>query len=336
MLLALLLCLSLVGCHMNPIGLELGAGWQDRSVAVWRNARPDMMALSPSGKWLYISCETNAGNAPSLVAINMETGRQYYLISGLVRADGLKFAPDDSLWIGEEFSGGLIWRVTDADKLPPEQTVDRSSQTASYDAIEPFRAAGKFPHEGIAFSRDRHFAYLADENKTGGVYRLDLATRKLSVLDESKQWRLINDASDAPADARHLHALKFNRIEDMETMPDGRVLMAETGTGRILSLSDTGSKASIDTLFHDSRIAHPDNLAWDQKRHLLWITDDDKPSSLWTWDGKQARRIALHKTAEITGVLPIGDDIYINLQGNQSGPDITVRLFEKSPEPINP
>lgn len=336
LLLVSLLLLALAGCHMNPTGLELGPGWQERSVAVWRNARPDMMALSPSGKWLYISCETNAGNAPSLVAINMRTGRQYYLISGLVRPDGLKFAPDDSLWIGEEFADGLIWRVSDADKLPTEQTVDRTSLTASYDAIEPFRAAGKFAHEGITFSRDKRFAYLADENKNGAIYRLDLSTRNLSVLDDDMHWRAIDDASDARAEARHLHALGFKRPEDMETMPDGSIVLAETGTGRILKLVDNGTKVSIKTLLHDARIAHPDNLAWDQKRHLLWITDDDKPSSLWAWDGKQAKRIASHKGAEITGVLPVGDDIYINLQGNQSGPDMTIRLFEKRPEPLNP
>jgi len=315
---------------MNPIGLELEAGWQQRSVAVWRNSKPDMLALSPGGKWLYVSCETKANrNAPSLTAINLETGRQYFLIFGLMRADALKFAPDGSLWIGEEFPEGLIWRIPDIDKLPPEQTVDRLSLTASHASIVPFRAAGKFAHEGLTFSHDERFAYLADEHKAGGIYRLDLAARSLSVLDESLQWRKVSDPDEARATARHLQAATFNRLEDMETMPDGRILLAETGTGKVLVLSDHGTKASIETLLQDERIAHPDNLAWDEKRQLLWLTDDDKPSALWTWDGRSIHRIALHRTAEITGVLPIGDEIYINLQGGKNGSELTVRLFEK-------
>ena len=36
----------------------------------------------------------------------------------------------------------------------------------------------------------------------------------------------------------------------------------------------------------------------------------------------------MHKKAKITGILPIGDNVFINLQAGQSGPDLTIRLFE--------
>jgi len=330
LLIALPMALLLPGCDMNPTGLEVADGWQHRSVAVWRNSRPDMMALSPSGRWLYISCETSAAsNAPSLVAINMESGRQHFLLFGLMRADALKFAPDNSLWIGEEFPEGLIWRIADVDKLPAEQTVDRMSLRASHPAVQPFRPAGRFSHEGLTFSHDGRFAYLADEDKVGGIYRLRLSDRSLSVLNQDMRWRKVEKPDDARATARKLHAARFNRLEDMETLPDGRILLAETDTGKILALSDKGETAQIETLLSDARIVHPDNLAWDEKRQLLWITDDDTPSALWAWDGRQAMRVALHKKAEITGVLPVGDDIYINLQGLKGGPELTVRIFEK-------
>jgi len=329
MLLALPLGLLAGGCEMNPTGLQMSPGWQQHSVAVWRNSRPDMLALSPNGKWLYVSCETNAAtNAPSLVAINMENGRQHFLLFGLMRADALKFAPDDSLWIGEEFAEGLIWRIADVDKLPAEQTVDRLSVRASHDSVQPFRPAGRFSHEGLSFSHDGRFAYLADEHKAGAIYRLRLADRSLHVLDRQMIWQPVPEPDEARAAAVRLNAATFNRLEDMETLPDGRILLAETDTGKILALSDHGDKASIETLLHDDRIMHPDNLAWDSKRKLLWITDDNTPSALWAWDGLKARRIALHHKAEITGVLPVGDDIYFNLQGGKGASELTVRIFE--------
>lgn len=323
---------------MNPTGLQTASGWDKHSVAIWRNSRPDMLALSPNGKWLYISCETMAGSSnPSLVAIDMESGRQHFLLFGLMRADALKFAPDGSLWIGEEFPEGLIWRIADVDKLPAEQTVDRLSLKASHEAIQAYRPAGRFAHEGLSFSLDGQFAYLADEQKEGGIYRLRLADRSLSVLDRDMRWQAVAEPEEARSAAKHGQAATFNRLEDMETMPDGRILLTETDTGKILALTDKGNTAVIETFLHDERIVHPDNLAWDEKRKLLWITDDDKPSALWVWDGRQASRIALHHKAEITGVLPVGNDIYINLQGDKGEPELTVRLFEKHlREPTSP
>jgi len=323
----------LMACHMDPIGLELNAGWHARSMAVWKNVRPDMLALSPSGKWLYISCETRGGVlTPSLAAINLETGHYQILVSGLIRADGLKFAPDGSLWIGEEFPQGLIWRIADVDNLPPAQIVDRARMISSHRAIAPFHAAGRFAHEGISFSGNKRFAYLANEAEEGALYRLNLKTRRMEVLHADKGWITITAAFDPQDQARHLQARIFNRIEDMETLPNGRVLMAETGTGRILMLDDTGEHPEITEYLQDSRIAHPDNLAWDATRKWLWITDDSTPSSLWAWDNRKLMHIATHQHAEITGVLPVEGIVYLNLQGRSDGPELTLRLSETTTE----
>jgi sugar lactone lactonase YvrE len=319
----------LAACNMDSTGLELTSGWHAHSVVVWKNIRPDMLALSPDGKWLYISCETNASIlAPSLVAIDLETGGPRILISGLMRADGLKFAPDGSLWIGEEFPQGLIWRIADVGRLPVRQTVDRARMVSSHPAIAPFRAAGRFAHEGITFSQDKRFAYLADEAVRGSLYRLTLNTRHMDVLSADKGWVAISPALDIRNQAEHLQARTFNRIEDMETLPDGRILMAETGTGSILVLNDADNDPEIEEYLHDSRIAHPDNLAWDAVRKWLWITDDSSPSSLWAWDGQKLIHIATHRHAEITGVLAVNNTIYLNLQGRSDGPELTLRLNE--------
>ncbi len=317
---------AFAACDMNPTGIELAPGWQARSVVAWRHVRPDMLALSPSGQWLYVSCETNASMlAPSLTAIDLKSGRHPFLIYGLMRADGLKFAPDGSLWIGEEFPGGLIWRIADPDKLPPEQKVDRARLAATHPAIAPLEFAGRFSHEGIAFSRDGRFAWLADENPHGGLYRLNLRTRTLQWLTKDG-WRRVRPADQASRRS-------FNRIEDMETLPDGRVLMAETGTGRILALDDRGARPHISVYLSDARLTHPDNLAWDAGRRWLWITNDDTPSSLWAWDGRTLVRIATHPHAEITGVLPVGDEVYFNLQARGNGPELTMRLSEQINHP---
>ncbi len=317
----------LTGCDMNPIGIDLAPGWQARSVVAWRHVRPDMLALSPSGRWLYVSCETRASMmAPSLAAIDLKRGHHSFLLYGLMRADGLKFAPDGSLWVGEEFPGGLIWRIAQPDKLPVEQKVDRARLTASHPAIAPLDFAGRFAHEGIAFSPDGRFAWLADEHEHGALYRLNLRTRQLAWLTDAG-WRPATAASRAT-----LRPRAFNRIEDMETLPDGRVLMAETGTGRILALDDTGRKPRVSVFLADARIPHPDNLAWDKHRRWLWITNDDTPSSLWAWDGRRVFRVAQHAHAEITGVLAVGRDIYFNLQAAGRGPELTMRMRERAPD----
>lgn len=322
---------SLTACNINPTGIQMQAGWQARSLAAWHDHHPDMMVFSKDGKWLYISCETQASLlSPSLIAINLENNQQHTLLFGLARADALKMSPDGSLWLGEEVPDGLIWRITEPSKLPDEQRVDRMQLQSSHPAITPLLHAGRFSHEGLTFSQDGRFAYMADEWKEGCIYRYDMRTRKLYVLHKKKGWIAIREPNNARIDAEKLHGQYFDRIEDMETLPDGRVLLAETGTGKILVLDDHGDKPSIQTWLEHDQLIHPDNLAWDEQRGWLWITDDDKPSYLWAWDGKELREIARHDDAEITGVTIRGDDVYINLQRSLSRPEILLHLHEQA------
>ena len=325
----LLIVLLLAACKLDVIGMQLAPGWKVRSVAVWRNMRPDMLALSPDGKWLYLTCETQASlEEPSLAAVYLPNGHHVIMLNGLQRADGLKFAPDGSLWVGEEFDRGLIWRIAEVDRIPAEQHVDRTTMEISSTSIAPLASAGAMAHEGITFSKDGRYAYLADEWSKGCLYRHDLRDHRLEVLHETRGWLPVAQPDEARFIAQKLHAQPFNRVEDLETLPDGRILMAETGTGRILMLDDRGTSPSISLYLKQADLKHPDNLAWDARRAWSWITDDDKPSRLWAWDGRRLIRIASHDHAEITGVLPDGDTIYLNLQGNTSGPDLTLKLTE--------
>ncbi len=327
--------LSLAACHFDPIGLQLADGWQATSLAVWRHARPDMMVHSRDRRYLFVSCEKRAAlDAPSLYIHNRNSGKSVLLLSGLNRADGLKMAPDGSLWLGEESNDGLIWRIAEPDKLPAEQFVQREKQRASHPAIAPLIRAGTFAHEGIAFSRDGAYAYLPDEHPRGALYRYRMRPpHLLQVLDGDLRWRTVSDPTQARAFARTIRAASFNRMEDAEVLPDGRLLIAETDAPRIIAVTDHGDRAEVATYLDDPRVRHPDNLAWDEKRRWLWITDDDKPSRLWRWDGIHLQQVALHRNAEITGVLPVEDgSILINLQGRNDGPELTVRLAEENRE----
>ncbi|MDQ6995792.1 MAG: hypothetical protein Q9M18_09385, partial [Mariprofundaceae bacterium] len=326
-----LVFLSLTSCTLNPTGIQLNPAWTSHSLSAWHNHHPDMMVVSQDKQWLYVSCETNASLlAPSLLAIHIETGKQHILLFGLHKADGLKVAPDGSLWLGEEFKDGLFWRITEPATLPSEQRVDRATLASSTPAIMPLHRVGNFKHEGLAFSKDGQFAYMADEWKEGCIYRYNLHTHQLKVLHKDKGWLLIRDAKHARMDAEKLHGQYFNRIEDMETLPNGQILLAETKTGRILKLDDRSTLPKVSTWLENNALIHPDNLAWDDKRHWLWITDDDDPSYLWAWDGHTLREIAHHDSAEITGVTLHGSDVYINLQQNLGQPDVLLRLREKA------
>jgi len=324
----------LTGCSIDPIGLKLASGWSAKSLAVWRNTRPDMMVASKDHHYLYLSCENRASlTAPSLYLYSMKSGRSTLLLSGLNRADALKMAPDGSLWLGEEIDQGLIWRIANPDKLPSELIIQRDTMRSPHPAVAPLARAGQFAHEGIAFSRNGDYAYLPDEDRHGSLYRYRIKPpHLLQVAGKDHHWQTIADPRQARAIAKQLGALQFNRMEDAETLPNGHILIAETDAPRILEVIDHGKTVEIRTYLNDPRIHHPDNLAWDASRHTLWITDDDKPSILWAWDGRKLAQIALHQHAEITGVLPFDGDILINLQGRDNGPELTLRLHESIPQ----
>jgi len=325
---ALVFFLLLTACESGNGGIRLAEGWRAEMIAECGDERPDMLVLSTDGRFLFQSCEGKANLlTPSLARIELATGRRDILLYGLHRADGLSMAPDGSLWVGEEAADGHVWHVRDAAGLAPGQRADRQRLTSSSDQVRPVVMAGRFAHEGIAFSVDGRFAYLADEWKEGCVYRLRLRDRRLQVLHVAKGWLDIADPQEARIQAERLHGQIFNRIEDMERLPDGRILMAETDAGRILVLDDRHGFPHVATFLQDRRIAHPDNLEWDARRGWLWITDDSRPSQVWAWDAKSLHRIAWHESSELTGLE--SDDagnIYLNVQYRWFWPALTLRL----------
>ena len=313
-------------------GLDLAPNWQTSVISKWQDAKPDMLVLSDDGKTLFVSCETTADMlSPSLARIDLESHERQIVLYGLNRGDGLKMDHDGDLWIGEEVEDGRIYKIISPERIPAEQRVDRTRLVSSHPDIAPILSAGRFSHEGLAFSLDGKYLYLADEWKEGCLYRYTLMTGLLEVFHSSEGWLKINTPDDSRFKAEVLHGKYFNRLEDLETLPDGRILLAETGSkgdhGRIWILDDRKETPKIEHYFEHSDLIHPDNLEWDHHRNLLWITADHSPSVLWRWDGKTLMQVASHAYGEITGVESSSDgSVYFNLQHNTFGPDLTLRI----------
>lgn len=316
-------------CFADDSGLHLNQSWQSKVITECGDDLPDMLLLSADKQYLYQSCETKSNMlSPSLARIHIETGKRDILIYGLGRADGMRFAAGGSIWLGEEQADGMVWHIKDPDSLKPEQRVDRFRLKSSSPQIQAVLQAGVFSHEGLTFSQDNKYLYLADEWKEGCLYRLNLNSQVLKVYHAKKGWLIIKKPSEARLEAEKLHGKWYNRMEDMELMPDGTVLITETGTGNILKLNDLGDKPSVSTYLKHQDIEHPDNLEWDAKRDWLWITDDSPRSELWVYDGNDFKRVAYHDSAEITGLESDNGTIYFNLQHRRFAPDLTMKIFQ--------
>jgi len=326
--------LLLLGCPAggNMIGLVIAPGWTYHSLGAWKQMMPNKMALDAERGWLYFGSELSEyNNIASVAVLDVETGRTRVLVEGLRNVLGLHFAPDKSLWVAEGEARGEIWRMVDPAHFPEGQHIIAQSGDSTYPGFASFLLAGHFAHRAIAFSADQHMAYLADTLKGGCLYRFDFTTRSLAVLHAAKGWLTV-DAEDTVTMALHLGARRFAAISDIERLPDGRLLLVESGAGRILQLRDGPEKPTLSTWLQKDALRQPVDMSWDASRGWLWITDDATPSTLWAWDGHSLYDVVHHPVARIAGVLAAPDGkVYVNLQRSENTPSITFVLKEKSP-----
>lgn len=123
-----------------------------------------MLVLSRDEKILFISCEMISSMlSPSLVRLNIETGKKETILYGLNRADGLKMDVHGDLWLGEETEDGLIVHIASPSTTPPEQRLDRIRLVSSHPDITPILSAGRFSHEAWSFQ------------KMGNIYTLPMS-----------------------------------------------------------------------------------------------------------------------------------------------------------------
>ena len=322
-----ILLLILAGCQSSGAGLVLAPGWQYHSLGAWKQLTPAQMALAPDGRWLYFASQLSEYTSlAAVVALNVKHGRTHVLVEGLRDVLSVRFAPDGSLWVAEG-GDGMIWRMAEPVHFPDDQRVNPVTRESSYPGLAQFRFAGLFAHKAIAFSADHHFAYLADSASGGSLYRLDIAARKLAVWHKDKGWLAVIP-EEAVGMASRLGAASFASISDIERMQDGTLLLAESGSGKILQLDDRGEQPKLTTWLQHDELKHPLDLSWDASRHWLWVTDDASPSVLWAWDGQQLHEVVHHNHARISAVLAVQDQVYVNLQRGPNNPAMTFILQE--------
>ncbi len=328
----LVILFVLVGCQINGTGLVIAPGWIYHSLGAWKQLMPNQIVLSPDSRWLYFGSEISEYSPLSgVAALNIESGRTHVLVQGLRNVSGLRIAPDGSLWIAEGSDQGGIWRMVQPDHFPDNQRVNPVTRESTNPGIAPFRFAGRFSHRAIAFSADHHFAYLADATAGGNLYRLNIRARQLSVLHSEKGWLNVVP-EDAVKMGHKFGAASFASIADIERMRDGSFLLAESGSGKILRFDDRNDQPQLETWLQREELRNPTDLAWDEARQWLWITDKASPSILWAWDGRSLHEIVRHPVSRISGVLVAGDRVYVNLQRGRNNPSITFILHERKPE----
>lgn len=170
-------------------------------------------------------------------------------------------------------------------------------------------AMGRMKHENIVVAQDSQTVYFGDDDAASGyVYKYicnqkaNLYSGDLYVLQQigtTGTWIQMNNSTQA--DLNNTIALsdsaggtKFNRVEDVDIGPDGKVYFASTGVGRVYRFDDNGSTVSNFEVFVENQpydINYPggvksvnfdgaDNLVFDGDGNL-WITQDASDKHIW-------------------------------------------------------
>lgn len=166
----------------------------------------DMIALDPSGRYLFTVAETGSNGA--VTRLDRQAGAKTILAqrADWNRLDPVKwYAPSGTLLIGEEDgANGSIWQV--------DPVTGASSELLWL---------GKMSHEGIGFGPDGAI-WEDDENHTGAIYRAVPANRRdltqggiLTAMVDGVGFVAV-DPANAVADAFAKGATLFDRPEDFD------------------------------------------------------------------------------------------------------------------------
>lgn len=175
-------------------------------------------------------------------------------------------------------------------------------------------AMGCMKHENVAFANDSLTVYQGEDNSSAGYVfkfimdtKANLGSGKLYALKLASnwtttgqgQWILIPNTSKAErngvtAAANSAGATKFDRVEDVEIGPDGKIYFTSTGQNLVFRFNDNDSTVSNFEIFVDNTtfpivtstgtvqalFSSPDNLAFDNQGNL-WINQDGGENYFW-------------------------------------------------------
>jgi secreted PhoX family phosphatase len=176
-------------------------------------------------------------------------------------------------------------------------------------------AMGNMKHENVAFANDSLTVYQGEDNSSAGfLYKFimdnktDLSSGKLYALKLASNWITSGEATwilipnttksernDVTAATNSLGATKFDRVEDIEIGPDGKIYFTSTGQNIVFRFNDVdnatanGFEIFIDNVnvpiqtesgTFQALFAAPDNLAFDNQGNL-WINQDGGENYFW-------------------------------------------------------
>ncbi|HEX8462501.1 MAG TPA: alkaline phosphatase PhoX [Segetibacter sp.] len=177
--------------------------------------------------------------------------------------------------------------------------------------VDKLWAMGRQAHENVAIKSDASVAYWGGDNIDNGfMYKFVPATAGnfsaglLYVLETNAAlgtgtWKPVANTTRADRNntiglSNAAGAYNFQRIEDVEIGPDGKVYFASTATGRVYRFTDAGTTVSNLQVFVESgnydvdgtgpfapvKFEWPDNLAFDGEGNL-WVLQDGGDNHIW-------------------------------------------------------
>jgi secreted PhoX family phosphatase len=248
---------------------------------------------------------TNSGKVDFPVA---DIGTSSTFCSGTV-------TPKNTILVCEEFA-------TDGDVNSDGYTdlgwvieIDPASRTVinqdGIGGVDKLWAMGRQAHENVAIKSDQTVSYWGADNATNGfLYKFvpstpgNFSSGTLYVLQTTAAlgtatWKPIaNTTKDERNNTISLSnaagGYNFQRIEDVEIGPDGKVYFASTTNGRIFRFTDAGSTVANLEVFVENttydvdgagpfapvKFEWPDNLAFDGDGNL-WVLQDGGDNRIW-------------------------------------------------------
>lgn len=211
-------------------------------------------------------------------------------------------------------------------------------------------AMGRFSHESGVVVGDRE-VFLTEDYEYGHFFRFvanrarDLSAGTLYAYDrKGARWIRIKDVVNARLEAQKLKATPFNRLEDIQQGPDGKLYFAETGFmeakdpfGRVWRYDPKTGKADVFLEGDGKRMANPDNLLWD-KQGNLYICEDQyeenlkaygKNEVLMVTPKKEIKTVAVIKEGEPTGPSfhPDGKTLFVSVMNGKNGAVVAIEGF---------